>query len=92
MSDLLDEYLISQNVDTDLALELYLKENTFGNPIAKQEIYKKMDKIVPNDLLRKYALKSTKNLDEYFLFRNNFICSYGMENFFSYVISNGILF
>ena len=89
MSDLLDEYVTSQDLGTDYALELYLKENTFGNPSAKQEIFRKMDKIIPNDLLKKFALKSVKNLDEYFLFRNNFIISYGMENFFSYLISNG---
>jgi len=89
MSDLLDEYVTSKDLGTDYALELYLKENTFGNPTAKQEIFRKMDKTIPNDLLKKFALRSVKNLDEYFLFRNNFTTSYGMENFFSYLISNG---
>ena len=89
MSDILDEFFVSKNIDPDIALELYLRENTFENTIAKQDIFKKLDKMVANDLIRKFALKSVKNLDEYFLFRNNFICTYGMENFFSYVISNG---
>ncbi len=89
MSDLLDEFLVAEDLGTDYALELYLRENTFGKEEAKQEIFRKMDKIIPNDLLRKFVLKSVKNFDEYFLFRNNFIKSYGMENFFSYLISNG---
>ena len=87
--DLLDEHFQSKGMDNDASLELYLKENTFGNNLAKQEIYRKMDKSVPGDLLKKYALKCVNNMDEYMFFRSNFIATYGMENFFSYLISNG---
>jgi len=91
MSDLLDDHMISMGYDTDHALELYLKERIFENNEAKKLIFRKMDKLVPKDLFRKFVLKSVRNLDEYYLFRNNFIASYGMENFFSYIISNEML-
>ncbi len=89
INDLMDEYLISKETDYDYALDQYLKENIFGNAQAKQEIFKKMDSMIPNNLLKNYALKCVNNLDEYFWFRKNFITTYGMENLFSYLISNG---
>ena len=87
--DLLDEHFVSKGMDRDCSLELYLKENTFVNQFAKQEIFKKMDKSVPGDLLKKFALSCVNNMDEYMFFRTNFINTFGMENFFSYLISNG---
>jgi len=68
-----------------------LKERIFENTEAKKAIFRQMDKLVPKDLFRKFVLRSVRNLDEYYLFRNNFIASYGMENFFSYIISNEML-
>jgi transformation/transcription domain-associated protein len=91
MSDLLDDHMVAQGYDTDHALELYLKERIFENIEAKKAIFRQMDKLVPKDLFRKFVLKCVRNLDEYYLFRNNFTASYGMENFFSYIISNEML-
>jgi hypothetical protein len=90
INDLMDEYLVSKDIDYDYALDQYLKENTFGNAQAKQEIFKKMDSTIPNNLIKNYALRSVNNLDEFFWFRRNFTTTFGMENLFSYLISNGI--
>mmetsp|Transcript_36716 Transcript_36716/g.32928 ORF Transcript_36716/g.32928 Transcript_36716/m.32928 type:complete len:235 (-) Transcript_36716:142-846(-) len=83
--------MVSIGKEADYALEEYLKDNTFSNTAAKRDLFKKMDKIVSANVLKNYALNHVNNMDDYFYFRGNFIRTFGMENFFSYVISNEIM-
>lgn len=89
MSDLLDQHMIDIGSEPDYPLEEYLKDNTFSNSAAKRELQKKMDKMITANVLKNFVLKSVNNMDEYFYFRGNFINTFGMENFFSYIITNG---
>jgi len=65
-----------------------LRDTFLGNSNSLSTIFKKMDEMVPKNLIKSYVGKCTQNNDEYYLLRKNFILSFGMESFYSYIVAN----
>jgi len=91
LSDILNDHLTEINKSHDYALEVDLAENYFGNPdwqLRRKETFNKMDELIPATLLQKRVEKLAINLEHYYDIRKKFTYSFGMESFFSYLISN----
>ena len=89
LSDLLDEFMLTKGLDGDFSLECDLLD-FLSNTGSLSSHFNKMDEMVPKNLIKNFVVKNTQTYDEYFLLRKNFITSFGLENFFSYIIANGI--